>query len=154
VAHDSSPIPVLDAAWLDGLGYSALDELQKHQVLRAVGSAIEHKVGTVLSKNLPDDLINQFESITNHPQREVSDALAANFLRDHIPGYGDTVKAIFQQLTEELRQIRVDFDEIQRTHERPPGIPSVSDMSDQQFIDNVQDESYSTGQQIQGGPDL
>ena len=76
------------------------------------------------------------------------------FLRDHIPGMVTLSKRYFSNLPKSCARFGSILTKFRGRMRGRLGFRSVSDMSDQQFIDNVQDESYSTGQQIQGGPDL
>lgn len=109
--------PRLDLTWLESLGYEGLSSPQKHRLLAEAYNALELRVGGLLSARLPDHLIEQFRSIIDHPDAQISDSMSTRFLVEHVPDYRETVQSAYEELSAELRTIRTQFDEARRAND-------------------------------------
>lgn len=115
----TEPIPQITTDWLTSLGYELLTEPQKHALLRAAYEAMEERVGRAMTANMPDDLVDEFAALIDHPDADVAEAGATDWLRKNIPGYRSIVERVRNELDGELRSIASDFHDLSSSSALP-----------------------------------
>jgi Protein of unknown function (DUF5663) len=88
----------LDDNFLASLGLGDMLAEEKKAFLSYLYEELELRVGTVLSKGLSDDQLEQFEKLIDGGQQEE----ALTWLEQNCPNYRDVVKAELEKLKQEI----------------------------------------------------
>lgn len=89
----------LDDKFLEEMGLSAMPEEAKQRFLSYVEEELEVRIGQRISEGIPENLLNEFDQITNP-------ADAGKWLTENRPDFRDIVNRTIEEMKAEIRQNR------------------------------------------------